>query len=72
MKLIQIIQIIIAVLLTAAILLQNRGAGLSGIFGGASSVYRTKRGIEKTLFTATIVLAVLFFIVSLAGVIYKG
>lgn len=69
MKLIQIIQIIIAVLLTTAILLQNRGAGLSGIFGGASSVYRTKRGIEKTLFTATIILAVLFFVVSLASVI---
>ncbi|MEA3464390.1 MAG: preprotein translocase subunit SecG [Patescibacteria group bacterium] len=72
MRLIQIIQIIIAVLLTTAILLQSRGAGLSGIFGGASGVYRTKRGIEKTLFIATIVLAVLFFAVSLASVIYKG
>ena len=72
MKLIQIIQIIIAVLLITVILLQSRGTGLSGVFGGTSSVYRTKRGIEKTLFTATIVLAVLFFVVSLIGVIYKG
>ncbi|GAG08684.1 unnamed protein product [marine sediment metagenome] len=71
MKIIQIIQIIIAVLLITMILLQSRGTGLSGVFGGASNVYRTKRGIEKTLFTATIVLAVLFFLVSLAGVIYN-
>ena len=54
-----------------AILLQSRGTGLSGVFGGASNVYRTKRGIEKTLFIATIVLAVLFFVISLAGFIYN-
>jgi preprotein translocase subunit SecG len=56
----------------AAILLQSRGTGLSGVFGGASNVYRTKRGIEKTLFTATIILAILFFLTSLAGFIYQG
>jgi len=72
MKLIQIIQMIIAILLMAAILLQSRGTGLSGVFGGASNVYRTKRGIEKTLFTATIVLTILFFLISLTRVIYKG
>jgi len=58
---IKIIQIIIAVLLMASILMQSRGAGLSGVFGGSSGVYRTKRGIEKSLFISTIVLAVLFF-----------
>ena len=72
MKLIQIIQIVIAISLMIAILLQNKGSGLSGVFGGASNVYQTKRGIEKTLFTATIVLAVLFFALSLIGVVYKG
>lgn len=56
-----------------AILLQNRGAGLSGVFGGASNVYRTKRGVEKKLFILTIILAILFISISLAGImIYKG
>jgi len=68
MSLLQIFQVLIAILLMLAILSQSRGVGLSGIFGGTSNIYRTKRGIEKTLFTATIVLAVLFFLVSLASV----
>lgn len=66
MRLIQIAQLVVAVLLIAAILMQNRGTGLSGVFGGSSGVYRTKRGVEKALFNATIVLAVLFFGLSLA------
>jgi preprotein translocase subunit SecG len=68
MKLLKIFQIIIALLLMAAILLQSRGVGLGGIFGGTDAIYRTKRGIEKTLFIATIILAVLFFLVALASV----
>lgn len=60
-RLIQIIQIVIALLLMTSILLQNRGTGLSGVFGGSSGVYRTKRGVEKGLFVTTIVLSVLFF-----------
>ncbi|NTW22620.1 preprotein translocase subunit SecG [Candidatus Falkowbacteria bacterium] len=70
-RLIQIAQIVLAVLLMVAILLQSRGTGLSGIFGGASSIYRTKRGIEKTLFYSTIVLAVLFFGTALATLFLK-
>lgn len=54
-------QLVIAVLLVISILLQSRGASVSGIFGGSNTVFRTKRGVEKMLFTATIVLAVLFF-----------
>lgn len=69
MKLLKVAQIIIAILLMAAILMQNRGAGMSGVFGGGGGVYRTKRGIEKTLFIATIVLGILFFAVALAGLI---
>jgi len=69
-KNLQIIQIIISVLLMAAILLQNRGVGLSTIFGGSGNIYRTKRGLEKKLFILTIILAVLFFMISLAGIIY--
>ena len=69
MKLLNIAQLIIAVLLVVVILLQNRGAGLSGIFGGAGNVYATKRGFEKKLFYATIVLAALFFVISFIVVI---
>jgi len=68
----KISQIVVAVLLMTAILLQSRGAGLSGVFGGGGSIYRTKRGIEKTLFISTIVLAVLFFAIAiLSFTLYK-
>ncbi|MFA6171205.1 MAG: preprotein translocase subunit SecG [Patescibacteria group bacterium] len=60
MKFLQIVQPIIAILLMAAILLQNRESGLSGVFGGSGTVYRTKRGVERILFISTIVLAALF------------
>jgi protein translocase SecG subunit len=55
-----IAQIIIAILLIISILLQNRGSGLGAAFGGEGNVYMTKRGAEKTIFIATIVLATLF------------
>ena len=55
------IQLVSAIFLTIAILLQSRGAGLSGAFGGEGNIYRTKRGVEKTLFVATIVFAIIFF-----------
>ena len=57
-------QIILAVALILAILLQVRGGGLGGIFGQPDTVYRTKRGVEKTLFQLTIALATLFIIIS--------
>ncbi|AAW39222.1 MAG: preprotein translocase subunit SecG [Dehalococcoides mccartyi] len=60
-----IAQIVLAVALTLSVLMQVKGGGLGGIFGQADSVYRTKRGIEKTLFILTIVLVVLFLLVSL-------
>jgi preprotein translocase subunit SecG len=69
MKIIQIFQILIAVLLSTAILLQNKGAGLSGVFGGGGNVFSTKRGAEKKLFTITIILAVLFFAISLVSLV---
>lgn len=58
-------QIILAVALILAVLLQVKGGGLGGIFGQADTVYRTKRGMEKTLFQLTIVLVVLFVIISI-------
>jgi preprotein translocase subunit SecG len=58
-------QIVLAVALVMAILLQTRGGGLGGIFGQPDTVYRTKRGVAKTLFQLTIALAALFVIVSI-------
>jgi preprotein translocase subunit SecG len=62
---IKIGQIAVAVLLMLSILMQNRGSGLGGVFGGSGGVYLTKRGLEKKLFIATIVLAVIFILLSL-------
>lgn len=69
MTIIKISQVIIAILLTIAILVQNRGAGLSSVFGGEGGVYRARRGAEKNLFLITIILSILFFTISLAGLI---
>jgi preprotein translocase subunit SecG len=65
---IQVIQIIISITIIVLALLQTKGSGLGGIFGGEGGVYRTRRGIEKTLYQTTIGLAVFFFIVSLVTV----
>ena len=58
-------QIVLAVALMLVVLLQVKGGGLGGIFGQADTVYRTKRGIEKTLFQLTIALVIIFIIVAL-------
>lgn len=63
-----IIQIILSVLLITAILLQHRGTGLGGAFGGDSNMYRSKRGLEKFLFNATIVIAILFVAISITNI----
>jgi len=55
-----IIQIVVAILLMLVILLQHRGTSLGGAFGGAGTVYRSRRGAEKFLFYFTIILALLF------------
>ena len=57
-------QIVLAIALILVILLQVRGGGLGGIFGQPDSVYRTKRGLEKTLFQLTVALVVLFVVLS--------
>ena len=64
----QVIQIIISLTIIALVLLQTKGAGLGGIFGGDGGVYRTRRGIEKTLYQTTIALTVIFFLISLVSV----
>jgi preprotein translocase subunit SecG len=62
-------QIIVSIALIAAILMQARGTGLSGTFGGDSAVYRSRRGVERRLWQFTIVLLALFVIFSLASFI---
>ena len=62
-------QIIVSIALIAAILLQARGTGLSGTFGGDSAVYRSRRGVERRLWQFTIVLLALFVVFSLASYI---
>mgnify|MGYP001569628112 CR=1 FL=1 len=52
--------IVVSVLLVTGVLLQQRGAGLSATLGGEGNVYYTKRGAERVIFIATIVLAILF------------
>lgn len=68
---VQIIQIIISIALIAVILAQAKGqGGLGGIFGGeGGGVYRTRRGVERTLFNVTVGLAVAFFVVSVFSVL---
>ncbi|MBI5222444.1 MAG: preprotein translocase subunit SecG [Candidatus Magasanikbacteria bacterium] len=66
-KVLLIIQVAVAILLITAILLQQKGSGLGAAFGGSSNVFSTRRGIDKTLFQATIALAVVFFGVAVAS-----
>jgi preprotein translocase subunit SecG len=62
-----IAQIVVAVALILVSLLQVRGGGLGGIFGQAETVFRTKRGVEKTLFQLSIALVVIFIILSIVS-----
>ena len=60
-------QIIVSVFHIIAVLMQARGVGLSSAFGGDSSVYRSRRGIERQLMRFTVLLVVLFVLFSLVG-----
>jgi preprotein translocase subunit SecG len=63
-----VIQIIISLTIIALVLVQVKGGGVGGIFGGAGGIYRTRRGIEKKLYQITIGLTIFFFILSLVAV----
>ena len=67
-----VIQIIISIALIALTVMQSRGAGLGRMFGSDSSIHTTRRGIDKTLYNVTIILAVIFFAVSLASVLVQS
>ena len=70
-KIIGLIQIGLAGLLIVSILLQQRGTALGGAFGGDSSIYRSRRGIEKFLFISSIVLAGLFVAAAIVSVVWR-
>ncbi len=60
-----IAQILVAVALIGVVLLQVKGGGLGGIFGQPDSVYRTRRGVEKSLLQLTIALTVVFILLAI-------
>ncbi len=62
--------IVISILLSTAILLQQRGTGLGLAFGGDTTIFRTKRGLEKALFYVTIALSCLFFGIAFLSVLF--
>ena len=63
-------QILVSIAVIVAVLLQARGTGLSGTFGGDSAVYRSRRGIERRLWQFTIILIVLFVLFSMTSFIF--
>lgn len=71
MQVILISQIVVCVLLTVSILLQNRAEGLGKMFGGGGEVFRTKRGFEKFLFYFTIFLIIVLVVLSLVILKYS-
>lgn len=64
-----VVQAIISLSLIVIILLQAKGTGLGTAFGGSGSVYRSRRGVEKLFMVFTIVLVVLFFVISILQLI---
>ncbi len=61
-------EIIVSIVLILLFLLQVRGGGLGGIFGSPDTVYRTRRGVERTLFRLTIALLVIFITISIVSI----
>lgn len=68
-EILNVFQIFVALLVIAAVVMQAKGAGLGNIFGGAGGDgYRTRRGLERTLFRGTIALMLVFVGLSIAAV----
>ena len=63
-------QIIISIVMMVIILLQSKGAGFNGTFNSDASVFRTRRGLEKTLFQLAIGLAGVFVVISVLSVLF--
>lgn len=70
-SILDIIQVVISLALIPAILLQQRGGGLSAAFGGDGSAYRTRRGVERGVFVASVILSVLFFATAILNILLR-
>lgn len=68
-RIIDILQIVAAAMLVGLILLQQRGVGLSGTFGGLGEFYGTRRGLEKILFIVTVIAAGLFISLAIVSLV---
>ena len=66
-----VVNIILAILITVFILLQGKGAGLGSAWGGGGETYQTRRGLEKVTLKATVILIIIFFIVSAVNLFIK-
>ena len=66
------VQIILSIALIVLVMLQSKGGSLSRMFGGEGGVYKTRRGVEKTLFNVTIGLVLAFFVFSVLSVIFQA
>lgn len=66
-----IVQSVIAIALVVSIILQQRGSGVGLAFGGGGESFRSKRGLEKLLFYSTIVLAILFAMISILALLFS-
>lgn len=64
--------VVVSLMLMAVILMQSKGSGFSGAFGGdTSSIYRTRRGFERTLYNFTIGIGVVFVVLSIIAAIFR-
>lgn len=71
-SILQIVTLGSGILMIICVLLQQRGASLGAGFGSSGELYTTRRGLDKSLFDATIVLAVVFVLSILAGLLLPG
>jgi protein translocase SecG subunit len=62
----QFLNIIVMVLLVITVVLQNKSSGLSNVFGGGGNIVQTRRGFEKWLFYATVVLGIVFVAINIS------
>lgn len=70
-NIILVINIIVSIAIVALILLQGKGAGLGSAWGGGGEMFQTRRGIEKVTLRLTVILIVVFFILSLISFLMK-
>lgn len=68
-QIINIVTISSAIIMIILILLQARGASLGAGFGGSSELHTTRRGVDKTIFQATIIMAIIFVVSIVVGIV---